>query len=133
MLKSLALVGVGRILVVDWDRVERSNLTRSVLYCAPDIEQHLAAGTPKAVLAAQRVAELNPDVSARAVVGEVADLGLGVLRRADVVFGCLDNEMARVELGWACVRADRVLVDGGLGNLNPSSGMVLVFPGRHGP
>ena len=68
-----------------------------------------------------------------AIVGEIADVGLGVLRRADVVFGCLDNEMARVELGWACVRTDRPLVDGGLGNINPSSGMVLVFPGRDGP
>jgi hypothetical protein len=133
VLKSLALLGVGQLIVVDRDRIERSNLTRSVLYCVPDIEQHLSAGTPKAEYAAQRVAEINPDVRARAIVGEIADVGLGVLRRVDVVFGCLDNEMARVELGWACLRADRVLVDGGLGNLNPSSGMVLVFPGRHGP
>jgi adenylyltransferase/sulfurtransferase len=133
VLKNLALMGIGRIVVVDRDRVERSNLTRSVLYCAPDIEQHLEAGTPKAAFAARRVADLNPDVTATAVVGEIADLGLGVLRRANVVFGCLDNEMARVELSWAAVRADRVLVDGGLGNMNPSSGMVLVFPGRSGP
>lgn len=133
VLKSLALVGVGRIVIVDRDRVERSNLTRSVLYCAPDIEQHLAAGTPKAEYAAHRIREINPDVGASAIVGEIADVGLGILRRVDVVFGCLDNEMARVELSWACLRADRVLVDGGLGNLNPSSGMVLVFPGQQGP
>jgi molybdopterin/thiamine biosynthesis adenylyltransferase len=133
VLKALALIGVGRIVVVDRDRVERSNLTRSVLFCTPDIEQHLAAATPKAEHAARRVAEINPDVRAEALVGEIADVGLGVLRRADVVFGCLDNEMARMELGWACVRTDRLLVDGGLGNLNPSSGMVLVFPGKDGP
>lgn len=133
VLKTLALVGVGRIVVVDRDRVERSNLTRSVLFCTPDIEQRLAAATPKAEWAARRLTEINPDVRAEAIVGEIADVGLGVLRRADVVFGCLDNEMARMELGWACVRADRILVDGGLGNVNPSSGMVLVFPGKAGP
>jgi hypothetical protein len=133
VLKCLALMGTGEILIVDRDRIERSNLTRSVLYCAPDIEAQIDAGAPKAAYAARRVAEINPDVRARAVVGEIADVGLGLLRRVDVVFGCLDNEMARVELGWACLRANRLLVDGGLGNLNPSSGMVLVFPGQDGP
>lgn len=133
VLKCLALMGAGELVIVDRDRIERSNLTRSVLYCSPDIEADIAAGTPKADYAARRVAEINPDVRARPVVGEIADVGLGVLRRVDVVFGCLDNEMARVELGWACLRANRLLVDGGLGNLNPSSGMVLVFPGQDGP
>jgi molybdopterin/thiamine biosynthesis adenylyltransferase len=133
VIKNLALIGVGRLLVVDRDRIEASNLTRSVLFCVPDIGDHIAAGTPKAALAARRAMELNPDVDASSHVGEVGDLGSGVLRQADVIFSCLDNEMARLELGWACNRLDKPLVDGGLGLINPASGMVSLFPGALGP
>lgn len=133
VIKNLALIGVGRLLVVDRDRIESSNLTRSVLFCVPAIVEHIASGTPKAVLAARRAMELNPDVDAGSHVGEVGDLGTGLLRQADIVFSCLDNEMARLELGWACNRLDKPLVDGGLGLINPASGMVSLFPGADGP
>jgi hypothetical protein len=49
------------------------------------------------------------------------------------VFSCLDNEMARLELSWACARLHRPLVDGGLGLMNYSSGQVTVFPATDGP
>jgi molybdopterin/thiamine biosynthesis adenylyltransferase/predicted RNA-binding Zn-ribbon protein involved in translation (DUF1610 family) len=133
VLKNLALLGVHSIAIVDRDRVEASNLTRSVLYCVPAIGRHLAERTPKALFAASRVTELNPEVRVEPHVGEIADLGFGVLRRADVVFCCVDNEMARLELGWACARLGRLVVDGGLGLMNYSSGQVSLFPERDGP
>ena len=133
VIKNLTLLGIGRLIIVDRDHIEPSNLTRSVLYCTPEIDRHLVARTPKAVLAAERVSQMNSDVQVEALVSEVADVGLGVLRRADVVLGCLDSEPARFELSWQCVRADRPLVDGGLAVDDSSSGAVLVFPGAHGP
>src|SRR5947209_16934580 len=36
IVKNLALLGVGQVLVVDMDRIENSNLSRSVLYRASD-------------------------------------------------------------------------------------------------
>lgn len=133
VIKNLALMGVGRLTILDRDRVERSNLTRSILFCTNDIEQHLARGTAKADVAAARAREINPDVAVSSHVGEIGDFGSGAIRRADVVFSCLDNEMARLELSWICNRLDRPLVDGGLGLINPSSGMVSLFPGSDGP
>jgi adenylyltransferase/sulfurtransferase len=127
--KNLALLGVRRLTVIDRDYVESSNLTRSVLFCTPNIADEIAAHTPKAALISRRLVEINPDIRALPIVGEIADVGLGVLRRADIVFSCVDNEMARLELGWACWRLDRLLVDGGLGWINYSSGLVTVFPG----
>jgi hypothetical protein len=41
--------------------------------------------------------------------------------------------MARLELGWICQRLDKVMVDGGLGNVNASSGAVAIYPGADGP
>jgi adenylyltransferase/sulfurtransferase len=76
---------------------------------------------------------LNPDVQATSIVAEIADVGLSELRRADVVFGCLDSELARLELGWAALRADRPLADGGLSVTAPSNGMVALYPGARGP
>lgn len=133
VIKNLALMGVGRLWIIDRDHVELSNLTRSILFCTPEIEKHIESKAPKAELAAARVREINPDVEVKAFVGEFADLGLGVVRRCDVVFSCLDNEMARLEAGWACNRLDKPLVDGGLGLINYSNGLVSIFPGKQGP
>jgi adenylyltransferase/sulfurtransferase len=133
VIKNLALIGVESLLIADRDHVEASNLTRSILFCTSDIEHEIAQRTPKAMFAARRVREINPDVAVTAFVGEIADLGYGVIRRADMVFSCLDNEMARLELGWACSRLQKPLVDGGLGLMNYSSGQVTLFPGRGGP
>lgn len=133
VIKNLALLGVGRVTVIDRDTVEPSNLTRSVLFCGRDIADHLNRRTPKADLVVARVRDINPEVTARAVVGEVADAGLGLFRSADVVIACVDNEMARLETSWLCLRANRPLVDGGLGLQNYSSGQVTLFPGAAGP
>jgi molybdopterin/thiamine biosynthesis adenylyltransferase len=133
VLKNLALLGVGGLLIVDRDHVEPSNLTRSIFFCIPDIERHFESRTAKAELAAQRIKETNPDVGVGFFVGEIGDFGLGRLRRANLIFGCLDNEVARMELSWACNRLNLRLVDAGLGLINSSSGMVSLFNGSDGP
>jgi molybdopterin/thiamine biosynthesis adenylyltransferase len=133
VIKNLALLGVGSLCIVDRDRIEASNLTRSILFCTSEAEHHLAQKTPKAELAAKSVQEINPEVNVESFAGEIADFGLGRLRRSDLVFSCLDNELARLELSWACNRLNKPLVDGGLGLINSSSGLVSLLPGSNGP
>src|SRR3954468_24915434 len=53
----LAAAGVGRILIVDFDRVDVSNLQRQVLYTSED------EGQPKAEAAARRLRALNPFIT----------------------------------------------------------------------
>jgi len=53
---ALAELGIGRLVAVDFDRVELSNLNRQVLYSTP------AVGRPKAEVAAERIREFNPDI-----------------------------------------------------------------------
>jgi molybdopterin/thiamine biosynthesis adenylyltransferase len=109
VIKNLALLGIGHLVIVDMDRVELSNLSRSVLFRAED------EGQPKAVCAARAAQHLYPDIHARAVVGNLmADVGLGYFRWADVVVGALDNREARVFVNSACARTNRVWFDGGL-------------------
>src|SRR5262249_33613956 len=111
--KNLAMMGVRLITVIDGDTVEVSNLTRSVFFREPD------HGKPKATVLAERIRELNPDVAVWPVVGLVpAALGLGVVRRADMVFSCLDNRQARVAVNRMCHKVGRPWVDGAMEDLD---------------
>src|SRR5215813_11326227 len=62
VIKNLTLLGLGAIYIVDRDVIEPSNLTRSVLYCVPQVQQIISNRTPKAEFAAARVREMNPEV-----------------------------------------------------------------------
>ena len=125
VLKNLALLGVGRIVVVDFDRVEASNLSRAVLFRP----EHY--GRFKADVAAEQLVQLNADIEVDAFVANViTDIGLGLYRRMDVVIGCLDNREARMAVNKACWRVSRTWIDGGL---NTVDGLVRVFEPPDGP
>jgi len=114
VLKNLALFGVGNIVIVDFDTIEQSNLSRSVLFRAEDAYNK----SYKAVIAAERIKEINPKVNVYPLCGNLAfDAGLGLYRRMDVIIGCLDNLQSRILLNRLCVRAGKTWIDGGIGDL----------------
>jgi len=109
IIKNLALLGVGNILVADLDRIENSNLSRSILYRASD------NGGYKAQAAARAAKDIYPDVKSHAFIGNVVyDLGLGVFRWADLVIGGLDNREARLAINRNCWRVNRPWIDGAI-------------------
>lgn len=124
VLKNLALVGAGQILVIDLDQVEISNLSRSVLFRADH------QGRSKAEVAAEMASQLNPDCR---IVGWTADVtrdvGLGLVREADVVISCVDNREARLWINRLCWRAGRPWIDGGIQEIN---GVAKVFSPHQG-
>jgi adenylyltransferase/sulfurtransferase len=109
VIKNLALLGVGHVVVADKDSIEPGDLNRCVLFREGD------AGRPKAECAARAVREMSPPLNITAIHGNVlADLGLGYFRWANVVLTALDNCEARAFVNGACVRAGRPWIDGGL-------------------
>jgi adenylyltransferase/sulfurtransferase len=119
VLKNLALLGVGHVFVIDYDTIESSNLTRSVLYRAAD------AGRPKSERAAAAVKAINPEVKVASLNGNViTDLGLGLFAEMDVVIGCLDNREARLWINRQCWKVGRPWVDGAIQEI---SGVAKVF------
>ena len=125
LLKNLALLGVGNVFVADLDRIETSNLSRSVLYREAD------CGRPKAEVAAERAREIYPQMRTHSFVGNVVyDLGLGVYRWADVILGGLDNREARVAINHGAARAGKVWIDGAIERLD---GVARVFNPKDGP
>lgn len=93
--KNLALFGVGHLWLVDFDRVEYSNLTRSVLFTQEDAGE----ACHKVHAAAHAIKRLNPHVEVTPLVADICtEVGLGLIRRMDAVVGCLDNRKARYML-----------------------------------
>ena len=121
VLKNLALFGIGNIVVVDFDRIEKSNLCRSVLFRIEDAENKRS----KAEVAARRIKEINPTINLNYIHGDIgSDVGLGLFREMDVVIGCLDNRFARYLINRHCFRANIPWIDGGIENLE---GNVRIF------
>jgi len=119
VLKNLALLGVGHVFIIDYDTIESTNLTRSVLYRAGD------QGKSKCQQAARAVQGINPDVRVRALHGNViTDLGLGVYGEMDVVIGCLDNREARLWINRQCWKMGKPWIDGAIQEI---SGVAKVF------
>ncbi|MGH9418901.1 MAG: ThiF family adenylyltransferase, partial [Thermoanaerobaculia bacterium] len=109
VIKNLALLGIGHLVIADMDTIEVSNLTRSALFRAAD------AGMPKAGRAAAAARELYPEIDVTGIAGNIcADVGLGYFRWADVVVGALDNREARLFLNAACARLGKPWLDGGI-------------------
>jgi molybdopterin/thiamine biosynthesis adenylyltransferase/DNA-binding transcriptional regulator YhcF (GntR family) len=123
VIKNLALMGVGYIYIVDFDTIEAANLSRSVLFRESDNRRS------KAEVAAARARALNPQIHVQYLNGDVmTQLGLGVIRRMDVVIGCLDNREARLAINRFCYWMNKPWVDGAIQEL---LGLVRVFvPGQ---
>ncbi len=123
VLKNLALMGVGHVFLVDFDTVEAANLSRSVLFRQED------TGCSKAEVAAARAKALNPSLHVQFLHGDVTtQLGLGIVRRMDLVIGCLDNREARLALNRFCYWMNKPWVDGAIQEL---LGLVRTFiPGE---
>ena len=119
IVKNLALLGFGRLLVLDMDHVENSNLSRSVLYRAAD------NGSPKSEVAARSAKGIYPDMVVHHLVGNVIhDVGMGVFHWADICFGGLDNREARLAINRNCYRVGRPWIDGAIEQIQ---GMARMF------
>ncbi len=112
VLSHLAAAGVGHLVIVDFDRVELTNLHRMLLFRERDV------GRSKARVAAREARRIDPGARVEAVDGDFRfALGLGFFRRADVVVGCLDSVEARAAATQLCALAGVPFIDAGTSGL----------------
>jgi len=112
IIKNLAMLGVGNIYAADMDTVERSNLTRSVLFRLDDEGKH------KAETAAKRAKEINSGINIHYYNGNIFNLGLNIFREMDIVIAGLDNREARLFINRSCIKVNKPWIDGGIEILN---------------
>jgi adenylyltransferase/sulfurtransferase len=116
--KNLALVGVGRVDIVDMDIIEHSNLARCVFFRTVD------EGRFKSEVLTSAVSELNPDVVVGAFAVPVQRLGIGALAQYDLIIGALDNREARAWVNQAVRKLGGYWIDGAIEGLR---GVVRMF------
>lgn len=121
VVKNLALFGIGQIYVVDFDRIEISNLTRSVLFREEDAYNH----SYKSEIVAKRAIEINPQIKVVPIVGNLfSEVGFGLYNSVNVIIGCLDSRIARYLLNRLAMRAGKTWIDGSIENM---TGVVRVY------
>jgi adenylyltransferase/sulfurtransferase len=119
ILKNLALLGFRNIIIVDLDKIELSNLSRSVLYRESDV------GKYKSDAAAAAVRQLAPDVCVTALHGSITtELGLGLFAWADIILAGLDNREARLWINRSAWKVGKPWIDGAIEGIN---GVARVF------
>jgi molybdopterin/thiamine biosynthesis adenylyltransferase len=90
------LLGFQQIVVVDTDRIEESNLSRTILYRSEDIGQF------KANVAAQAYKKVETGARVQPLVANVTqNCGLGLFAWSDVIIAGLDNREARLWINAA--------------------------------
>ncbi|MFN3584789.1 HesA/MoeB/ThiF family protein [Phenylobacterium sp.] len=115
----LAAAGVGGLILVDPDEVDRSNLQRQVIYAEEDL------GRPKVEAAADRLAALNPHVFVAGHNGAFGpDTADRLVEGVDLVLDGTDDFGVRFCVNEACVRHGKTLVSGAIGRW---TGQVGVF------
>ncbi len=101
----LAAAGIGRIGLVDADRLEASNLHRQTLYSLADV------GKPKVELAAARLRALNPEVAIHTHAMRLeAATAPGIIEPYSLVIDCSDNFATKFMLNDTCVRLRKPVI-----------------------
>jgi sulfur-carrier protein adenylyltransferase/sulfurtransferase len=99
VISYLAGAGIGRLGLVDGDRLEASNLHRQTMYALADV------GKLKAELATARVRALNPDVDVHTYPVRLdATTAPEIMGQYDLVIDCTDNFSTKFLLNDICVQ-----------------------------
>jgi molybdopterin/thiamine biosynthesis adenylyltransferase len=105
--KDFALMGIGKLILVDLDTIETSNLSRQMLFKPGD------EGRPKAEVAAERLKEMNPYLKIDFYFEKLQKLPMSIYEESDIVVAALDNFNARLDLNKICLRLKKPMVEGG--------------------
>ena len=113
----LAAAGVGRLIVIDDDRVSLDNLQRQVLFATLDV------GRPKHRAAAEAARRLNPDVKVEAVAERIGrHNAASLLAGAEVVIDGSDNFATRLAVSDHSTAARIPLVSAAIGQFQVQIG-----------
>ena len=121
----LAAAGVGKIGLVDFDKVNYSNLQRQILFSETDI------GRPKVEAAKERLNAINPGVEIKTYnLKLTAQNALEIINEYDIAADGSDNFSSRYLVNDACVLLGKPLVSGSVLRFE---GQVSFFYAKEGP
>jgi len=125
LLAYLAAAGVGKIGLVDFDRVDTSNLQRQIIHTTSSI------GKLKTESAAAAMKEINPHIEIqRYDVPLTSENAMGIIQDYDIVADGTDNFATRYLVNDACVLQNKPNV---YGSIFQFDGQSTVFWAERGP
>lgn len=105
----LAAAGVGRLVLIDADVVEETNLNRQILHWTGDI------GKPKVQSATEKLRQFNPHITVVPIHGRLTEATAEEwLKEAEVLVDALDNFPTRLILNRYALRERKPLVHGAI-------------------
>ncbi|WP_297212368.1 MULTISPECIES: HesA/MoeB/ThiF family protein [Thermodesulfovibrio] len=105
----LAVAGIGKIIICDFDSVEITNLNRQILHC------HTRIGINKALSAKITLTAINPDVEVVPITDKIeADNVYELIGDADIILDCMDNLETRYLLNEVAIKKGIPLVFGAI-------------------
>jgi molybdopterin/thiamine biosynthesis adenylyltransferase len=110
--KNLAMLGVGRIIIVDRDSIELSNVSRMIFFQPRDL------GKNKAEFLAKNLHLRYPFVTTTAYRGDLESMPLKLYLDSQVILCGLDNVISRIFLTQTCRKYSIPLIDAGIIGLN---------------
>ena len=123
VVKNLGLLGCEAIFIADADVLEERNIARSVL-----LREGAAVGKTKVSCALDRLQTWFPQTTWRGAAVEIADVEPEQFLRTEVLFSCVDTDLARAEIAALAARYKLPVCDAGLGGVSTHMGRVSWFP-----
>ena len=124
-LMYLAAAGVGRIGIVDNDKVSSSNLQRQIIHSTSSI------GSAKVKSASNWISELNPDIEIEEIEERLtSDNSIRIISKYDVVIDGTDNFESRYLIGDSCEIVGKPWI---FGSIHRFEGQVSSFNFKGGP
>ena len=122
---ALALAGIGRLILIDPDVPDITNLNRQFIYC----EHVLSGGEPrhKSEMMAEWIRRINPEVNAEYHIGRFDAGTCGLFDGCDVMVDCLDSISSRLFLNEYSVRTGKPMVHGGISGFTAE--LCTIVPG----
>lgn len=107
LVQQLAYLGVGLFSLIDSDNFETTNLNRLIGAHHDD-----PMDTPKVNIMERLILSINPDIKVNKIHENLISIsGFQAVKQADFVFGCIDNDGARLVLNELCLAYEIPYID----------------------
>ncbi|MHC4843012.1 MAG: ThiF family adenylyltransferase [Planctomycetota bacterium] len=121
--ENLARSGIGKIIGIDPDKFEESNLNRQLLADKGSL------GSNKTEKAKERIAKVNPAVEFKGYSSFFDEVDDKIFNTSDLIFDCLDNAPDRFLLEKKCNATNIVLIHGAIAGWYGQ--IAVIWPGTN--
>ena len=110
VVKNLVLAGIGKLILVDYDFINVSNLNRCVLFNMRSAKKH--EYKVDVVISASK--DLNPETQIIGYKEDLNDIDKNLYLESDVVCSCVDNIEARLQANNYTYYYNKPFIDSGI-------------------